>query len=265
MHVFKVFDYWMSSHGGPASWFLRSPVGRWTHSQCLCPLLALHESEHQAVLVYPSESSEPYTGGHGLGMVELLAECRRYGVVYRNLHPDNLRVVDGRVRLIDYGSDFIPLGSEREYTMMCRRAWLSFRWADRADLKAIMHRVLGGAEPPKLDGFDRFREAVRRATGRSGPQAEVVLEMVERAERVLDYGCGNGRLAEGLARKGMEVLGYDPDPTHRTRWRSRCRELPKLRSTLPSPSTCTSRREWGKALSGRSARRRSAVSWPRCP
>ena len=230
-HVFKVFDYWKPSRGGPASSFLRSLVGGRTDSRCLYPLLALHESGHQAVLVYPFESSEPYTGGYGPGMVELLAECRRYGVVCRNLHPDNLRVVDGRVRLIDYGSDLIPLESEREYAMMCRRAWLSFRWAGRADLKAIMRSVLSGAEPPELDGFDRFHEAVRRATGRNGPQADVVLEMVGRAERVLDYGCGNGRLAEELVRKGMEVLGYDPDPVYRTRWRSRCRELHELRFT----------------------------------
>ena len=224
-HVFKVFDYWKSSRGGPVASFLRSLVGCWTDSRCLYPLLELHESGHQAVLVYPFESSEPYTGGHGPGMVELLAECRRYGVVCRNLHPDNLRVVDGRVRLIDYGSDLIPLESEREYTMMCRRAWLSCRWADRADLKAIMRSVLSGAEPAELDGFDRFHEAVRRTTGRNGPQADVVLEMVGRVERVLDYGCGNGWLAEALARKGMEVLGYDPSPIYRMRWRSRRREL----------------------------------------
>ena len=62
------------------------------------------------MLIYPFEASDPYTGGHGPGMVELLAECRRYGVVCRNLHPDNLRVADRRVRLIDYGSD-VTVGS----------------------------------------------------------------------------------------------------------------------------------------------------------
>ena len=229
--VFKVFDYWKSSHRGTAASFLHSLVGAWTDSRGLYPLLEFHESGHQAVLVYPFESSEPYTGGFGPGMVELLAECRRYGIVCRNLHPDNLRVVNGRLRLIDYGSDLIPLESEREYTMMCRRAWLSCRWAGHADLKAVMRSVLNGAEPPELDGFDRFHEAVRRATGRNGPQADIVHEMVGRAGRVLDYGCGKGQLAEELVRKGMEVLGYDPDPAHRARWRSRCHELHKLQFT----------------------------------
>ena len=229
--VFKVFDYWKTLHAGSTAAFLHSLAGAWTDTRCLYPLLDFRESGHRAVLVYPYETSEPYIGGHGPGMVELLAECRRYGVVCRNLHPDNLRVVDGRVRLVDYGSDIRPLEREREYTMMCRRAWLSYRWAGRADLKALMRRALNGDEVPELDGFDRFHEAVRRFTGRHEPPDDVVLDMAGRAERVLDYGCGNGRLAKVLAHGGMEVLGYDPDPVHRSRWRSLSRETDKLRFT----------------------------------
>ena len=230
-HVFKVFDYWKTLHSESAAAFLRSLVGAWTDARSLYPLLDFRESGHHAVLVYPFETSEPYTGGHGPGMVELLAECRRYGIVCRNLHPDNLRVVDGRVRLIDYGSDIRRLESEHDYTMMCRRAWLSYRWAGRADLKAIMRRALNGADMPELDGFDRFHEAVRRTTGHHERPEDVVLDMAGSAERALDYGCGNGWLAKELASKGMEVLGYDPDPTHQLRWKSLCRGAGKLRFT----------------------------------
>ena len=230
-HVFKVFDYWKALHAGSTAAFLRLLAGAWTDTRSLYPLLDFLESGHQAVLVYPFEASEPYTGGHGPGMVDLLAECRRHGVVCRNLHPDNLRVVDGRVRLIDYGSDIRPLECEREYTMMCRRAWLSYRWAGRADLKATMRRALNGADIPELDGFDRFHEAVRRFTGQYEQPDDIVLDMAGRAGRVLDYGCGNGRLPKALARREMEVLGYDPDPVHRPRWRSLSWGTEKLRFT----------------------------------
>ena len=230
-HVFKVFDYWKTLHAESAAAFLGSLVGAWTDTCSLYPVLDFRESGHHAVLVYPFEASEPYTGGHGPGLVALLAECRRYGVVCRNLHPDNLRVVDGRVRLIDYGSDIRALECEREYTMMCRRAWLSYRWAGRADLKTLMRSALNGDEIPELDGFGRFHEAVRRFTGQRGQPDDVVLDMAGWAERVLDYGCGNGRLAKTLAHKGMEVLGYDPDPVHRSRWRSPSQGADKLRFT----------------------------------
>ena len=230
-HVFKVFDYWWkSSHVIRAPAYLRTLAGAWKDTRCLYPILDFHESGHHAVLVYPFEASEPYTGGHGPGMVELLAECRRHGVVCRNLHPDNLRVVDGRVRLIDYGSDIRPLDTEHEFVTMCRRAWLSYRWANRPDLTKIMQRALDDVEIPEFDGFERFHEAVRRVTGRHETSGDVVLGFVGRAERVLDYGCGNGKLAREIADRGSEVLGYDPDRAHRARWESLCEGRPLARS-----------------------------------
>ena len=261
-HVFKVFDYWKSSHVIPTPAYLRTlawnttavpcppttlagtpaiphsgiakrpPGGRpplagaWKDTRCLYPILHFHEWGHRAVLVYPFEASEPYTGGHGPGMVELLAECRRHGVVCRNLHPDNLRVVDGRVRLIDYGSDIRPLDAEHEFVTMCRRAWLSYRWANHPHLREIMRRALDDTEIPELDGFERFHEAVRRVTGQHEPSGDIVLGFVGRAERVLDYGCGSGWLAREIADRGREVLGYDPDRTLQPRWGSRCERRP---------------------------------------
>ena len=205
----------------------RSPLpGAWKDTRCLYPILAFHEWGHCAVLVYPFEPSEPYTGGHGPGMVELLAECRRHGVVCRNLHPDNLRVVAGRVRLIDYGSDIRPLEDEREFVTMCRRAWLSYRWAKRPDLTGIMRRALDDTGIPELDGFDRFHEAVRRVTGQDETFGDLVPGLVGRAERVLDYGCGDGKLAREIADRGIQVLGYDPDHTRRPRWESLCEGRP---------------------------------------
>ena len=226
-HVFKVFDYWWkSSHGATAQAYLRTLPGAWKDPRCLYPILAFHEWGHRAVLVYPFEPSEPYTGGHGPGMVELLAECRRHGVVCRNLHPDNLRVVAGRVRLIDYGSDIRSLEDEQEFVTMCRRGWLSYRWANRPDLTGIMRRALDDTAIPELDGFERFHEAVRRVTGQDETSGDFVPGLVGRAERVLDYGCGDGKLARAIADRGIEVLGYDPDHTCRPRWESLCERRP---------------------------------------
>ena len=230
--VFKVLDYWSQSHrfdDAPA--FLASLVGAWNDTRSLYPIIDFQQSGHRAVLVYPFEVSKPYTGGHGPGMVELLAECRQHGVVCRNLHPNNLRVVDGRVRLIDYGSDIRPLENEHEFVAMCRRGWLSYRWAKRSDLKEIMRRALDDVEVPELDGFERFHEAVRRVMGQHEPSEDVVLRFVGRAERVLDYGCGSGRLARKIADRGREVLGYDPDRARQPRWESLCEGIGNLRFT----------------------------------
>ena len=230
-HVFKVVDYWKPRDRAPAQAFLRTLPGAWSGARCLYPILGFHESGHRAVLVYPYEPSEPYAGGHGSGLVDLLVECRRHGVVCRNLHPDNLRVAKGRVRLIDYGADLLPLEDEADYTAMCRRAWLCWRWVARADLKAIMRRALADTGIPELDGFDRFLDAVLRAAGARRSSGDIVLDLAGQAGRALDYGCGTGEMAEALARRGMAVIGYDPDPACRSRWAQRCRETAGLRFT----------------------------------
>ena len=225
-HVFKVLDYWSQSHRFDAPAFLPSLVGAWNDTRNLYPIIDFRQSGHRAVLVYPYEVSEPYAGGHGPGMIDLLVECWRHRVLCRNLHPANLRVVGDRVRLIDYGSDIRPLDTEHEFVTMCRRAWLSYRWANRPDLKEIMRRALDDTGIPELDGFERFHEAVRRVTGQHEPSGNVVLGFVGRAERVLDYGCGSGWLAREIADRGREVLGYDPDRTRQRRWESLCERRP---------------------------------------
>ena len=229
--VFKVIDYLKSSHAVDAPAFLRTLVGAWSDTRCLYPVLDFRRSGNSTVLVYPFEPSIPYGGGHGPGMVDLLAECRRHGVVCRNIHPDNLRVVDGRVRLIDYGSDIRPLKNERDFDAMCRRAWLSYRWANRSDLKDMMRRALNDPRIPEFEGIDGFREAVQRVTGRNEASEDIVLGMIGKTGSVLDYGCGKGRIAEEMAKRGMRVLGYDPDRAHGRRWDSLCRKAGNLRVT----------------------------------
>ena len=229
--VFKVFDYWKPRDSVAARAFLGELVGAWSGTRCLYPILGYHESGCRAVLTYPYEPSEPYAGGHGPGLVALLVECRRFGVVHRNLHPDNLRVVGGQVRLIDYGADLRPMADEADFTAMCRRAWLCWRWAKHGQLRAVMRRGLEDTGIPELEGFDRFHEAVLRCAGVRRPAGDIVPDIAGPPGRALDYGCGNGELARDLAHQGMTVLGYDPDPSCGSRWEARCRDTGGLRFT----------------------------------
>ena len=230
-HVYKVFDYWKSWQLDSTLDYLRTLVGAWRDTRSLYPLLAFTQEGRDAVLTYPFESSEPYAGGHGPGLVNLLVECRQQGVVCRNIHPDNLRVVGERVRLIDYGSDIRPLEDDYEFTTMCQRAWLSFRCHDRADLKALMRQALRRADLPEIAGFERFHEAVLRMTGERKACEDIALQLAGQPKRVLDYGCGNGRVAKALAEGGAEVLGYDPDTTRWKRWRTLDNSTDALRFT----------------------------------
>ena len=58
---------------------------------------------------------------------------------------------------------------------------------------------------------DRFRTLAREGADLEG-EARLVDAMVERGSRVLDAGCGTGRLAGALHRRGHTVVGADADP-----------------------------------------------------
>ena len=234
-HVFKVFDYWWkSSDKLETPELLRSLVGTWRGTRHLYPILDFRRFGHRAVLVYSFEHTEPYAGGCGPGLIGLMEECWRHGIVCRNIDPDNLRVIDSRVRLIDYGSD-IRMHSrddEREFRIMCQRAWMSFRWAANPRLDKVMRKALTDWDIPELDGFERFYEAVLRVTGRyQDKQARnAILRMAHDSMRVLDYGCGDGKVAQALAERCADVVGYDPDTARAGRWQAL--GAPKLRFTL---------------------------------
>lgn len=175
----------------------------------------------QLVVSYPFEPSEPYTGGHGPELIELLREMKALGVVCRNMHPKNLRVTSTGLRLIDYGAD-IRAFTDAGYRSMAERAWLSWRWPHRPDLEVLMRRALQDKHLPELDGFDRFWRALcdespsatRIAAGTVDP---IVLQ--SGARTVLDYGCGKkARSARTFAAAGMLTLGFDPGAGVAERW-----------------------------------------------
>lgn len=58
---------------------------------------------------------------------------------------------------------------------------------------------------------DRFRTMAAEGADLEG-EARMIDAMVPRGARVLDAGCGPGRLAGALARRGHEVWGVDVDP-----------------------------------------------------
>jgi len=219
IRVFKSFDSWKVRTNVALRTYLRQLVGQWKSIEHLYRLETLAEDGNDAVLVYPYEHSEPYRGGKGPGIVGLLEECYRLGVECRNFHPDNLRVVGERVRLIDYGSDIHPL-DERGFEFMCRRAWLSWRWWTRTDLKELMRASLRSTDSPFMDGYERFRRAVRLTLGLESVPDPIERRLAElNPTSALDYGCGKGKLASWLAERGVTVTAYDPEPSLASRVR----------------------------------------------
>lgn len=216
--VFKALDYWKPAASQPARRRLGELVGRWSTGAGLYGITRFMTQGLDNVIVYPFEESLPYAGGHGPGMVGLMADCFAKGLICRNIHPKNLRVVGTDVRLVDYGGDLAFAHEqgdfEWQFELMCRRAYLSWRFWHRPDLAELLRASLSDENMPELAGFkDGFMQAVRHTTGQAAVQ-DPVLAMVSGLprQRVLDFGCGKGELSRQLAAQGHNVVAYDPDP-----------------------------------------------------
>ncbi|MFH1465071.1 MAG: methyltransferase domain-containing protein [Pseudomonadota bacterium] len=216
--VFKCLDYWKSRLPSQKLRLLRSLVGAWSGLPGLVDIQEVRARGSWVMLRYPYTPTEPYRGGHGLGLLRLLRSCREAGIVCNNIHPDNLRVQGDEVLLIDYGADIHPY-SDDGFEHMVRRTWLTHGRTNRPDLKALMSRALTDHALPELEGWRLLLQAV----GQGSKEHVLDDHLVARfgpghGRRALDYGCGKGKLAEALAHHGWEVTGYDPNPALAVRW-----------------------------------------------
>ena len=210
--AYKYFHYWKAGDREERITFLQSLVGKLSGYRSLPDLLEVGRRGETVVAVYPHETGSAYGGGHLDGLLTLLREARQAGIACRNIHPDNLLVTTSGLKLVDYGSDMVPL-DDNEFEHMCRRTLLTYRFPFRSDLKRLMTESLANPLLPELTGLEEFRRALD-ARGLDDlyyrPMADLITS--QQPESVLDYGCGDGRLTEELFRRGIPAVGYDPDP-----------------------------------------------------
>lgn len=219
--VYKYFHEWGRPDGGAPLAFIESQAGKWRDCATLYPILQVRRRGDEAALVYPYERGEPYTGGHLDGIVRFLRECRAAGIVCNNVHPDNFIVVDGGLKLVDYGADIMPFTEDR-FLRMCRRAFLMYRFHGWSGLRQIMRRALRDNSLPHLAGFAHFLRQIAPEDEKAQLD-RLLLDMALTGEpaTVFDYGCGKGKLAEVMAARGLQVTAYDIDSAVINRCRSR--------------------------------------------
>ena len=208
--VYKYFHYWKPTAKEHQVTFLQSLAEKLSKYTTLPDIRSVHRNGDYVVAVYPYETGARYQGGHLDQILKLLRECLEAGLACRNIHPDNLLVTPSSLRLIDFGSDIVPAGGD-DFEQMCRRAFLTYRFHFRSDLKRLMTRSLSDPSLPELLGFEHFMNALDpRGLDELFFQPMMRLILQRQPESALDYGTGDGRLAERLSGTGVKVTAYDP-------------------------------------------------------
>ena len=215
--VVKIFDRWTAEQRHKSLPVLTALRDRPT-AVALPEVLVLHDWPEAFAVEYRFEASQPYSGGQGPEVVAMLRDLRQSGWVHSNISPPNLRRTARGLQLIDIGRSLEP-ATAKGIELMTRRAFLSWRFAFREDLAAVMRTSLNDEFIPALTGWRALLEAIE-----SPPSKERLDRHIYRRTEllkprwVLDYGCGKPRDALRLA-ETCALTCFDVDPGLPERWR----------------------------------------------
>lgn len=193
--------------------FIREKLNKFRALRRIVAVEEIFVQENQVVIVSPLIEGAEYHGGHLEELIELLAECRKNGIVLTNVWPYNLKVGKDGLVYVDIGRSIVPF-DEKHFREMCRRVYLTYRYHFREDLKELLTRSLHDDALPELYGFDYFLQAIK-VVDIHEQMDEMLTQTCLRtgAHSILDYGCGKGVIADKLAKKGIQVSCYDIDGT----------------------------------------------------
>ncbi len=95
----------------------------------------------------------------------------------------------------------------------------------------------GQADAPRGDDYDARWRTLAAAGENIHGEADLVQSLVPGGGCVLDAGCGTGRVAIELARRGVEVVGVDADPAMLAAARTKAPDLDWIEADLAALST----------------------------
>ena len=147
--------------------------------------------------------------------LDLLREFRENDIVSWDLKPQNVVLtIDGKLVMIDLGRN-LKRFSEKDWLSMARKAFLCWKYWGRSDLRELLTRSIGEIDSnvlPELEGIDWFYSSIEimDKSELHDPWILKILSDFPRG-RLLDWGCGKGRLSGEIAKIGFSVDAYDPN------------------------------------------------------
>ena len=206
VHVFKYFFKPLKNLS-----FLKQISKEFERCNQLYPL-DFYELQGTTVIRYRYESSVPYRGGYVGDFVQLLRFAEENGFSFDNYKQSNFVVVDGHVKLIDYGKSFLPATNQLKNKSIVRvYEMLRYPFLGDEEFKQLIQRSYNGLAQYIDDGKEQLRQLVERRY-KEDLHDQKVLELIkaEMPCKILDYGAGKCRIANILV-EDCDVSVYDID------------------------------------------------------
>lgn len=206
VHVYKYFFKPLKNIS-----FLKRISKKFSDCKQLYPL-EFFEISDTTVIRYCYEPSTLYRGGYASDFSELLRFAKQNGFIFDNYKQNNFVVINGIVKLIDYGKSFFPFspeGMEKSITRVYEM--LRYPFLSENEFKQLIQRSYIGLTQYIDDGKEQLRKLVDRRF-KEDLHDQKVLDLVRQANpsTVLDYGAGKCKIANRLA-ENYDVSVYDID------------------------------------------------------
>lgn len=177
-----------------------------------CYPLEFFNFDGKTIIRYKYEESEPYKGGHAREFAEFIAFGKMYGFAYDNYKLDNFRVVNGQLKLIDYGKSFVPYTDKLHEKSITRVfQMLRYPFLSEEEFKLLVCRSYQNNTDYLDYGKDAFEKLVKRRY-KEELHDTALLQLLEEYpfNSVLDYGAGKCKILNALSNR-RKVYAYDTD------------------------------------------------------
>lgn len=174
--------------------------------------LEFFQSDGTDIIRYPYEKSKPYHGGHIRQFIDLLRFLKKNDCVFDNFKKCNFVVVNGKLKLIDYGKSFLPFDADK-YDKSVVRVYelLRYPFLNDEDFKQLIQRYYQGDSIYLDDGCDLFKRVVNKRYKEELHDGKIInLVNQYHPEKILDYGAGKCKIANTLS-KNYDVSVFDID------------------------------------------------------
>lgn len=210
----KIFHEWITLEENLA--LLEVLVERNEKVECLPNRMNIEQFESRFILTYDwVEGIHPLKQISSRPWLELLTECRENGIVFWNIKPENVVLnEEGKLVCVDVGRD-LKMFTEQDWYSMARKAYICWKHWEREDIQFLLSRSIRESDPAKfseLQGIDSFHSSME-ILDKSELHDPWLLGIIslQPSGKLLDWGCGTGRLSEAMANLGHDVDAFDPD------------------------------------------------------
>lgn len=180
----------------------------------------LHLIDEHYLVTYPVENSstfeyvnyENFRGKVHKDLADLIAFCKKIGVVFTNIKRENFILVGNQLKLIDYGKSFEPY-DDTAYNRMIDRAYEMIRYSklSEAEFKQLVQLYYLGKTTPHDSGVEHFK-CLTKKRYKEDIHDDLIRTLVQKhsPQNILDYGAGKCKIANSLSSK-TAVSVFDID------------------------------------------------------